>query len=278
MIYEDFKLSIPKIDTINLQEHYSIRKDCYNWEVIKDFPSKNLVKGARFIIERYSTEGSHVCDPMCGIGTYLVESLCLNRNAYGFDIYHAQVEETIHNCRLAQSLYPHCGKFRVIQDTGGEATKYFASYTMDLVLFSPPYGKQNHQTGRTEKQAKFRDENHLRSCQLYSRGEDELEQDVSSVKNLKQFYAKMEPILEAAVELIKIGGYMVVTLQDYIRNGKPVGLVQRFIDMILHYPNMSAIGYHLRPLVMTKFKQMQVDRGNNVVGCEHMLVFQKGRK
>jgi len=41
---------------------------------------------ANWAIRAYSKEGDYILDPMCGIGTVLVEAIKLKRNALGFDI------------------------------------------------------------------------------------------------------------------------------------------------------------------------------------------------
>lgn len=48
-------------------------------------PGKMLPALARTVIERYSSPGDLVIDPMCGIGTTLVEAIHLARRAVGVE-------------------------------------------------------------------------------------------------------------------------------------------------------------------------------------------------
>ena len=265
---------INKLGEIKFSESpVKTRQGSYNWELIKRFPSKNSVKLTRWIIKKYSKEGSHICDPMCGIGTSLVEGIKLKRTAYGFEINKETLNAAVENCKLVQTLHRDCGNFKVIWDGGQTVTDYLPRDFIDLVVFSPPYGKQNHMMGNSPKQVAARAEKHLYSCQEYF-NDDYKEFDV--VKGgMKDFYRKMGAIVEASVNAMKRGAYMVIIIQDYVRKGKPVGIVQAMVDMVLEQQTMESTGFYIRDQSKSYFKITQLKRGNSVIGVEHTLIFRK---
>ncbi|MFX1264129.1 MAG: DNA methyltransferase [Promethearchaeota archaeon] len=53
---------------------------------IHKFPAKFFPELPRYLIRKYSREGQHVLDPMCGSGTVPLEAILSNRNAVGIDV------------------------------------------------------------------------------------------------------------------------------------------------------------------------------------------------
>lgn len=53
---------------------------------IHKFPAKFFPELPRYLIRKYSEEGDHVLDPMCGSGTTLLEAMLNNRIGIGIDI------------------------------------------------------------------------------------------------------------------------------------------------------------------------------------------------
>ena len=264
-------------------DHRKEREQNYEWELIRKFSSKNSIAVTGQMIETYSKPGDHVLDPMCGIGTMVVESIARKRQGYGLDIYPAQVETTLVNCKKTVLTNQNSGRYKVIWDPRGAEfiPDHFSNYSMDLVIFSPPYGVQNHHSGKTKKQRAFIERKKLYSCQRYSKeeeNEEAIEHDVSrGCTALSRFYEKMAPITKATIDVLKTRGHVILILQDYIRKGKPIGLVQAFINMYLADERIQGVGYYTRELHPTHFKQMQHGRGNITVCVEHTIVFKKER-
>jgi hypothetical protein len=104
-------------------------------------PAKMLPELARRIIAEYSPPGGLVVDPMCGIGTTLVEAAALGRRAVGVELEPRWAELARANLGFALSdEQAKHGEVRlgdarllpqVLADLAG---------TVDLVATSPPYG------------------------------------------------------------------------------------------------------------------------------------------
>jgi modification methylase len=104
-------------------------------------PAKMLPELARRIVAEYSPPGGLVVDPLCGIGTTLVEAAALGRRAVGVELEARWAE--LARANLAVALRDH-------QDVRGEVRLGDArrlagvlvdlAGTVDLVATSPPYG------------------------------------------------------------------------------------------------------------------------------------------
>jgi hypothetical protein len=104
-------------------------------------PAKMLPELARRIIAEYSPPGGLVVDPMCGIGTTLVEAAALGRRAVGVELEPRWAE--LARANLAFALPDgqvghgevHVGDARLLPQVLGDLAG-----TVDLVATSPPYG------------------------------------------------------------------------------------------------------------------------------------------
>ncbi len=114
-------------------------------------PGKMLPELARRIVAAYSTPGGLVVDPMCGIGTTLVEGAALGRRCAGVELEtrwaelaDANLDHTLtgEQRRLADV---RIGDARRLPDVLGGVTG-----TVDLIATSPPYACE---AGRIDKPA-----------------------------------------------------------------------------------------------------------------------------
>jgi len=108
-------------------------------------PGKMLPAIAATVIEACTRPGDLVIDPMCGIGTTLVEAIHLGRDAAGVeyepDFVHLTLNNLLHAHTQGATGTPQlaCGDARNI------ATIYRNLYgKAALVLTSPPYGSHTH--------------------------------------------------------------------------------------------------------------------------------------
>jgi modification methylase len=94
---------------------------------------------ARRAIEAYSAPGDLVLDPMCGIGTTLVEAIHLDRRTVGVELERRWA-------RLASANIAHAreqgagGRAEVIRGDARELPRLLTAKAPDLLLTSPPYG------------------------------------------------------------------------------------------------------------------------------------------
>jgi DNA modification methylase len=96
----------------------------------------------RNLIERYTSVGDLVCDPMVGSGTTLVECRLLGRNAIGVDINRDAAMVAMNRLDFHYEPIDPTYKKPKIQVFVGDARKLdqIQNDTVDLVATHPPYG------------------------------------------------------------------------------------------------------------------------------------------
>ena len=110
-------------------------------------PAKMWPHIAATAIARYSAPGDTVLDPMCGVGTSLIEAIQLGRNAYGVDLEPEWVDLARANVDAAMRAHP--GSWgEVFQGDAANLAWFLESGQLrtpvDMVLTSPPYGAVTH--------------------------------------------------------------------------------------------------------------------------------------
>jgi modification methylase len=109
-------------------------------------PAKMLPAIARHAIQRYSQPGDLILDPMCGIGTTLVEAVYLGRDAIGVELEARWAELARANTAHART----CGAQAAAMVVTGDSRQLPSLLDpkligrVALVLTSPPYGASIH--------------------------------------------------------------------------------------------------------------------------------------
>ena len=109
-------------------------------------PAKMLPAIARQAIAAYTQRGDLVLDPMCGIGTTLVEAVHLGRNAIGIELESRWAELAAANIAHARS-HGATGTATVITGDARHLLNLVDPHLVGrvtLVLTSPPYGRSVH--------------------------------------------------------------------------------------------------------------------------------------
>ncbi|MEU6718642.1 DNA methyltransferase [Nonomuraea sp. NPDC046802] len=181
-------------------------------------PAKMLPSIAACVIGTYTRPGELVVDPMCGIGTTLVEAVHLGRHAAG-------VEFEERWARLAVANLGHARKqgasgfgqvvagdskniARLLPDLAGRAA---------LVLTSPPYGAATHghvRSTRDTGESGVRKWNHH-----YSHDRANL-----AHQQLPALLEGFGRILAGCVDLLRPGGFAAITVRPYRVHGELIDL------------------------------------------------------
>jgi modification methylase len=109
-------------------------------------PAKMLPAIARHAIERYSQPGDLVLDPMCGIGTTLVEAVHLGRDAIGVELEQRWADLARANTIHART-HGATGTATVVTGDARHLPSLLDHELVGrvaLVLTSPPYGASIH--------------------------------------------------------------------------------------------------------------------------------------
>lgn len=194
-------------------------------------PARMLPAIAAQAITAYTQPGEFVLDPMCGIGTTLVESIHAGRHAFGVEYESRWTAIARRNIALARRSAPppvrggegpNIGTPTTAMVRTGDATRLPTLVPANLhgrfalVLTSPPYGPSTHgqitvRPGRIEKR-------------LHSYGADRGDRTNLAHRNLAGLLEGFTMILRGCADLLRPGGAVVITARPYRHKGELVDL------------------------------------------------------
>ncbi|MGC4815107.1 TRM11 family SAM-dependent methyltransferase [Micromonospora sp. DT228] len=192
------------------------RRGRYVPESVKH-PARMLPAIAAHAIAAYTQPGDLVLDPMCGIGTTLVEAVHAGRDAFGIEY-----EPQWSNLADANIRHAHdqgaSGRASVIR---GDATRLMSlvpkalTGQVALVVTSPPYGPTVHGLVRPGEHGVVKYDDR------YNDGEDRGNLAYRDLTGLADGFAE---ILRGCTTLLRPGGAVVVTARPWRKRGELVDL------------------------------------------------------
>ncbi|MEU8158802.1 TRM11 family SAM-dependent methyltransferase [Micromonospora parva] len=180
-------------------------------------PARMLPAIAAHAIAAYTQPGDLVLDPMCGIGTTLVEAVHAGRDAFGIEY-----EPQWSNIADANIRHAHdqgaSGRASVIR---GDATRLMSlvpkalTGQVALVVTSPPYGPTVHGLVRPGEHGVVKYDDR------YNDGEDKGNLAYRDLTGLTDGFAE---ILRGCATLLRPGGAVVVTARPWRKRGELIDL------------------------------------------------------
>jgi modification methylase len=180
-------------------------------------PGKMLPAIAATAIERYTKPGDLVADPMCGIGTTLVEAVHLGRDGLGVEYEHRWARVAAANISYARR-HGAAGHAEVLHGDARQLRSLLppgTAGTAALIVTSPPYGPSIHGQVKAEarsgggKVAKWDNRYGTDPANLASR-------------RLDQLLGGLTEILTASRVLLRPGGFAVITTRPFRQRGELV--------------------------------------------------------
>jgi tRNA G10 N-methylase Trm11 len=181
-------------------------------------PGKMLPAIAAQVIATYTRPGELVIDPMCGIGTTLVEAVHQGRDAAGVEYENGWAH--LAGANLAHAArHGATGRGTVVAGDARHIPRLLPDLTgrAALVLTSPPYGPHTHghvRSTRDSGEPGIRKWNHR-----YSRDRGNL-----AHQSLPALLEGFTQILAGCVQLLRPGGIMAVTVRPFRQRGELVDL------------------------------------------------------
>ena len=247
-------------------------------------PGKMLPALARQAIETYSQPGQLVLDPMCGIGTTLVEATHLDRHAIGVELEqrwatlaaanlnHARCQGATGHGLALQGDARQLGR-GLLDEYRGQAA---------LILTSPPYGPSLHGHVRktAERVVKFNDR--------YSRNPDNLAHLPTEPgrRGRPSFDAVLAEILAGCKRMLTPEGRLVMTVRPYRHAGRLINLPAQLEQLaadngLALYDRHAALLCGLRGgklVPRASFFQIRIQRSGHfprmlIIAHEDVLVF-----
>lgn len=247
-------------------------------------PGKMLPELARRIVAEFSAAGDLVVDPMCGIGTTLVEAAALDRRALGVELERRWADLARENITHAVPAgQRHLARVRVgdarrlpvvLADIAGE---------VDLVATSPPYACDVANVDRAAKRAHA----NLRDTTTLNYSDDR-----SNLGHARgsRYLAEMAHAYAACFPVLRPGGHLVTVTKNLRRRGRlfdlaaatvalaqdaGFGYVQHVISLLAAVSDSDLVG---RP---SFWQRLQVGKARargepvHLVCHEDVLVFAK---
>ncbi|MEU4252449.1 DNA methyltransferase [Amycolatopsis sp. NPDC026612] len=189
-------------------------------------PAKMLPAVAAHAIEHYTTPGELVLDPMCGIGTTLVEAIDLGRRAVGVEYEPHWSDIARANLRLARKRgHDHDGQV-VRGDARQLETLLPAEYVgqVALVVTSPPYGPSVHGLVSTNRETGVDkvSKRHYRYGSALDRG------NLANIGH-HRLLAGFTRILTACARVMQPGGHVVITVRPWREHAELIDLPSQVI-------------------------------------------------
>jgi tRNA G10 N-methylase Trm11 len=194
-------------------------------------PGKMLPALAREAISRYTRPGQLVLDPMCGIGTTLVEAAHLGRQAIGVELEPRWAKVAAANVRHAEDQGATGSAIALQGDAQRLGRDLFNEYRdrCALILTSPPYGPSTH--GHVRKHA----DRIVKLNDRYSRNPDNLAHlpARSGPRTRRPAFDEVlgEILAGCARMLHPRHGRLVLTVRPYRAQGALVDLPGRLITL-----------------------------------------------
>ncbi len=177
-------------------------------------PGKMVPELARRIVKTYSRPGDLVVDPMCGIGTTVVEAAALGRRGIGIELEPRWAELATANLDaiLPEAARP-LGEVRTGDALQLESVIAEHAGKVDLVATSPPYACE---VGTTDKSAWFAGRS------LCDRQTLNYSEDRANLGHLRDeaYLDAMAKVYLACRAVLRPGGVMVTVTKNLRRQGR----------------------------------------------------------
>jgi DNA modification methylase len=230
-----------KISCVNGKEWVkgmvTIQAFYYNGRDIRDkdvHPAVFPISLPSHFINLLTHKGELVIDPFVGVGTTLIASKDLDRNAVGFDLNKKYLE--VANQRLAQSTLVSKSQQMAICDESHNIPQYLKENTVSLCITSPPYAMMlNRPRLNKSMRADTRENKHFKKVQQYSNNPLDL-----GTMNHEAYAKALEEIYRGILPLMKPKAHCIINVNDVWWENK------RYITHIYVIEALQRAGFEFR--------------------------------
>jgi len=191
-------------------------------------------------IELFTHQGELVLDPFVGIGTTLLASRDMGRNAVGFDLSQGYIDFISKRLGQMQLDFGENTKQIAIRDDAINIPEYLAEKTVSLCVTSPPYANMlNHERLNKSLRSDLRENKHYKTVQQYSNNLRDL-----GTMRLKEYIVALAEIYKGILPLLKPRAHCVINVNDLWENNHRYPTHSYIIEA------MEKVGYELRNIII----------------------------
>ncbi|PWV73995.1 DNA methylase [Prauserella marina] len=200
-------------------------------------PAKMLPAIARHAIDTFTAPGDLVLDPMCGVGTTLVEAVHKGRDALGIEYENRWAEVSEANLALAADN-GGTGRGEVCVGDARQVLPTLADRHAGraaLLVTSPPYGSNVHGQVKAPGHRPVRKHDHR-----YSRDRANL-----AHRSLPMLLRGFTDILRRAIPLLRPGGVVAITTRPFRLDGELIDFPALTLDAAINaglHPVQRCVG------------------------------------
>jgi DNA modification methylase len=211
-----------------------------SWFILKPQPRKKneILHPAKYpeelvtmFLNEFTTENSHIFDPMSGTGSTQVASLKAGRNAFGTELSPFFAEIALGRCReivqpTQQDLFqkPINQKFILLNKDAREISKSDFP-EIDYLITSPPYWDMLNMKG-AENQAKRVEKG------LQTNYSDNTE-DLGNIADYQQFISDLANVYFNILDIMKSGSYLTIVVKNIKKKGKNYPFAWDLSDILM---------------------------------------------
>ncbi len=191
-------------------------------------------------IELFTHQGEFVLDPFVGIGTTLLASQDMGRNAVGFDLNPKYIDFISKRLGQRQLDFGENTQQIAICDDAINIPEYLNEKTVSLCVTSPPYANMlNHERLNKSFRSDLRKNKHYKTVQQYSNNSRDL-----GTMRLKEYVDALAEIYKGILPLLKPKAHCVINVNDLWENNHRYPTHSYIIDA------MERVGYELRNIII----------------------------
>ena len=189
-------------------------------------------------IELFTHKGELVLDPFVGIGTTLLASRDLDRNAVGFDLSKKYIDYI--DTRLQQDSLLADTQQIAIFDDANNISKYLQPSSVSLSVTSPPYANMlNRKRKNKSIRGDRRKNEHFDTVQQYSKNKRDL-----GTMPPKTFSIELAKIYKKILPIHKPKAHCIINITDLWWENKRIPVHLYVIE------EMQKVGYELRNTII----------------------------
>lgn len=240
-------------------------------------PAKLHLSLLQRLIDLYTCPGDTLLDPMAGTGSLMLAA-AQQRNVIVRDLEPEYVELMRMSAPI---VHRRGGLLSGLIDIDQADARTIECPPFNHIITSPPYGFETGKGITKERQGRIIGKGWLNKCQgltaptwmggfRYPGG-----QNNAGNKSGRNYWRDMRQAYARWVEILPLGGYMILVLKNHYRRGKLIDVTGKTIEVVSEL-NMHLVSRHERLITNPSlWQRRRQERSLPTINIEDVIVFQR---